>query len=98
MLAVIGGVYVDMYRVKCAKTAGFSYDDVANHYNYKGREFALKIAARDCAKLTEKQLRLSVDAIIDTDIKLKSTAIDKKLLLEELIAKLIIISRGDTYA
>ncbi len=98
MLAVIGGVYVDMYRVKCAKTAGFSYDDVANHYNYKSREFALKIAARDCAKLTEKQLRLSVDAIIDTDIKLKSTAVDKKLLLEELIAKLFIISRGDTYA
>jgi len=98
ILAVIGGVYVDMYRVKCAKTAGFSYDDVAKHYNYKGREFALRNASRDCAKLTEAQLRKSLDAIMDTDLKLKSTAIDKKLLLEELIVKLILTAKGVDYA
>lgn len=98
ILAVIGGVYVDMYRVKCAKTAGFSYDDVAKHYNYKGREFALRNASRDCAKLTEEQLRNSLDAIMDTDLKLKSTAIDKKLLLEELIVKLILTARRVAYA
>lgn len=98
ILAVIGGVYVDMYRVKCARTAGFSYDDVSHHYNYKGREFALRNASRDCAKLTEVQLRKSLDTIMDTDIKLKSTVIDKQLLLEELIAKLILIARGVEYA
>lgn len=98
ILAVIGGVYVDMYRVKCAKTAGFSYDDVSKHYNYKGREFALRNASRDCAKLSENQLRKSLDEIINTDIKLKSTAIDKKLLLEELMAKLILIADGVHYA
>lgn len=98
MAAVIGGVYVDMYRVKCAKTAGFSYDDVAKHYNYKGREFALKNASRDCAGLTEAQLRRSLDAIIETDVKLKSTSTDKKLLIEELIVKLILIAKGVSYA
>jgi DNA polymerase-3 subunit delta len=98
ILAAIGGVYVDMYRVKCAKVAGYSYDDVAGHYNYRGREFALKNASRDCAKLTEQQLRNSLDEIINTDIKLKSTAIDKKLLLEELIIKLILIAKEVKYA
>lgn len=98
MTAVIGGVYVDMYRVKCAKTAGCSFDDVAKHYNYKGREFALRNASRDCAALTELQLRQSLDEIIETDVKLKSTATDKKLLVEELIAKLILIARGVSYA
>lgn len=98
ILAVIGGVYVDMYRVKCAKTAGFSYDDVAKYYNYRGREFALRNASRDCAGLTENQLRESLDEIMNTDLKLKSTATDKKLLLEELIVKLILIAKEVQYA
>lgn len=98
ILAVIGGVYVDMYRVKCAKTAGCSYDDVAKHYNYRGREFALRNASRDCANLSENQLRKSIDEIMNTDLKLKSTATDKKLLLEELIVKLILIAGEVSYA
>ncbi len=93
ILSAISSVYVDMYRVKCAKTAGFSYDDVAKHYNYRGREFALRNATRDCASLSEKQLAVSLDEITDTDIKMKSTAVDKKLLIEELIVKLILTAR-----
>lgn len=93
ILSVISGVYVDMYRVKCAKAAGYTYDDVAKYYNYRGREFALRNASRDCAALSEKQLRQSLEAITQTDIKIKSTAIDKKLLIEELIAKLLVCSR-----
>ncbi|MCM1115780.1 MAG: DNA polymerase III subunit delta [Clostridium sp.] len=96
--SVISGVYVDMYRVKCAKTAGCSYDDVAKYYNYRGREFALRNASRDCAGLTEAQLRNSLDVIVDTDLKLKSTAVDKKLLIEELIVKLIMIARDTIHA
>jgi DNA polymerase-3 subunit delta len=96
--AVVSGVYVDMYRVKCAKSAGYSYDDVATHFNYKGREFALRNASRDCAKLSEKQLRNSLDIIMDTDLKLKSTSTDEKLLLEEMIVKLIMIARENNYA
>lgn len=93
ILSAISSVYVDMHRVKCAKTAGFTYDDVAKHYNYRGREFALRNASRDCANLSEKQLTSSLDAITNTDIKMKSTAVDKKLLIEELIIKLIMTAR-----
>lgn len=93
ILSAISGVYVDMYRVKCAKAAGYTYDDVAKHYNYRGREFALRNASRDCASLSEKQLTSSLDAITDADMKMKSTAVDKKLLIEELIVKLILTAR-----
>lgn len=98
ILSVISSVYVDMYRVKCAKTAGYSYDDVAKHYNYKNREFALRNATRDCANLSEAQLRDSLDVISNVDIKLKSTAVDKKLLIEELIVKLVLIAKEVSYA
>ncbi len=94
IMSAIGGAYVDMYRVKCAKAAGKGYDDVAAHYNYRGREFALRNATRDCAALSEGQLRSSLDAVMDTDLKLKSTAADKRMLIEELVAKLLMISRG----
>lgn len=93
ILSTVSGVYVDMYRVKCAKTAGFAYDDVAKHYNYKRREFALRNASRDCAALSQQQLRDSLDIILETDMKMKSTAVDKKLLLEELIIKLLMTAR-----
>ena len=98
ILSAISGVYVDMYRVKCAKSAGFGFDDVAKYYNYRGREFALRNATRDCANLSLEQLRTSLDEISKTDVKLKSTAVDKKLLLEELIIKLILTARGVKYA
>lgn len=98
ILAVIAGIYVDMYRVKCAKSAGLGYDDAAVKFNYKGREFALRNASRDCASLTADQLRRSLDEISSTDIKLKSTAADKKTLLEELIIKLVMIVREVSYA
>ncbi len=98
ILSAISGVYVDMYRVKCAKSAGFGFDDVAKYYNYRGREFALRNATRDCAELSVEQLRDSLDEISQTDIKIKSTAVDKKLLIEELIIKLILTARGVKYA
>lgn len=98
LTAVISGVYVDMYRVKCAKSAGMGYDDVAAHFNYRGREFALRNASRDCASLSEKQLRASLDVIADTDLKLKSTAVDKRVLIEEMIVKLMMIAGGRAYA
>jgi DNA polymerase-3 subunit delta len=98
LLAVIGSVYVDMYRVKCAKTAGFAYDEVAKHYDYRRKEFRLKNASRECSKLSEQQLRQSLDEICAVDLKLKSTAADKRLLLEELMLKLVMIARGELYA
>ena len=94
----IAGAYIDMYRVKCAKSAGFSYDKVVADYGYRGREFAVKNASRNCENLSEEQLRLSIDEIIKTDLKLKSTGIDSRLAVEELIAKLILIARGVSYA
>ena len=89
ILSAVSGVYVDMYRVKCAKSAGYGFDDVAKYFNYRGREFALRNATRDCAKLSLEQLRTSLDEIAKTDVKLKSTAVDKKLLLEELLVRLL---------
>lgn len=97
VLAVIANCYVDMYRVKCAKSAGMPFEDVANYYNYKGREFALKNAMRDCSSISVSQLRRSLDAIMAADNSLKSTVADSRLILEETLVKLLMISKEVKY-
>lgn len=91
VLAVISSCYVDMYRVKCAKAAGAPQNDIANYFNYKGREFLIQNAARDAANISIEGLRASLDVIAAADEKMKSTAIDKNLLLEETVAKLLML-------
>ncbi len=97
VLAVISNCFVDMYRVKCAKTAGFDCTDVGNYYNYKGREFALRNAMRDCSSLSVNQLRASLDVIMQADCALKSTGAAPRLVLEEALVKLLLISKEVRY-
>lgn len=91
ILSVITNCYVDMYRVKCAKSANKSENDVTNYFNYKGREFLVRNAARDSSKISIKALREMLDVLANTDEMMKSTAVNKQLLLEETVAKLLIL-------
>ena len=91
ILSVISSCYVDMYRVKCAKAAGVSESDVGNYYPYKGREFLLRNAARDGAYISINTLREALDLLSKSDELMKSTSIDKQLLLEETVSKLLIL-------
>lgn len=91
VLAVISSCYVDMYRVKCAKTAGQSQEDVLNYYNYKGKEFLLANAAKNSKDISFENLRKSIDVLAKTDELLKSTSVNKNILLEETVAKLLML-------
>ena len=97
VLSAISGCFVDMYRVKCAKTAGMPFDDVSNYFSYRGREFALKNAFRDSASLSFSQLRKSIDVIMNADNSLKSTSADSRLVLEEMLVKLLLVSKEVRY-
>lgn len=91
VLAVISSCYVDMYRVKCAKSANQPQDDVSNYYNYKGKDFLLTNASRNCKNISFENLRKSIDVLAKTDELLKSTSVDKNILLEETVAKLLML-------
>lgn len=95
VLAVIANCYVDMYRVKCAKIAGASAEDVGNYYNYKGREFVLRNAMRDSARLSVGVLRQSMDILAQADSRLKGTSADKKIVLEEAVIQLMLAAKAD---
>lgn len=97
VLSVISGSFIDMYRAKCAKINGFSDSDIVKSFNYKGREFAVRNAMRDCSRISIEALRKSLDIVLQADISLKSTSADPKLVLEETIVKLLLASKEVQY-
>jgi DNA polymerase-3 subunit delta len=91
ILAVISSCYIDMYRAKCAKAANENEMTLSDYFSYKGREFLIRNAARDCRNISFESLRKAIDILSNTDELLKSTSIDKNLLLEETVAKLLML-------
>lgn len=94
IMAVISSCYIDMYRVKCAKASGEGDASLSQYFNYKGREWLIRNAARDSKFLSVENLRDAINLLSKTDEMLKSTAVDKNLLLEETVAKLLALRNG----
>jgi DNA polymerase-3 subunit delta len=78
-----------MYRAKLASQSVINARDPANYFNYKNKEFRLANASRDGAKYTIEQLRTALDELDEADCKLKSTSVDPKIVLEELVLGLL---------
>lgn len=98
ILARLSGAYADLYRAKVAAAAGVPAQSLAADFNYKGREFVLKNAARDCARLSLDTLRQSLDLLAAADTKLKSSRCNERVALEQVIAQLIVLAKGGSLA
>ncbi|MBP9989731.1 MAG: DNA polymerase III subunit delta [Ruminococcus sp.] len=95
ILAVMITNYVDMYRAYVYSSGGLRAEDAAKDFNYKGKEFRLKNASRSISKYSVYQLRKFLELLNEADLKLKSTSISGKLILEETITKLFLVSNGE---
>lgn len=98
ILAVLSGAYLDIYRVKASLQSGFSAQEPAKHFDYARKEFRLNNAAYDAKRFSTPMIRQSLDALLEADVKLKSSRGDRRLVLEELVAKLIWISEREKMA
>ncbi len=94
ILAVLSGAYADLYRVKIATAAGQGTEAVAQVFSYGKREFVLQNAARDCARLSVQQLRDSLEVLAEADRRLKSTSADNRVVIEQTVAKLIVLAQS----
>lgn len=94
VLAVLSSAYVDLYRVKAALESGESPMSLAQSFDYKGKEFRLRNAERDGRRLSMETLRRSIRLILDADIQLKSSRTDNRVIMEELFARLKLLTEG----
>ncbi len=87
--------YVDIYRAKVFSQAGERPDGAAKYYNYQNKTFRLTNAARDSSRISIEAIRICLDILASTDEKLKSSVVNKNLILEETIVKLILAANGE---
>ncbi len=91
ILSVLSKAFTDMYRVKAIKEAGISYSNLSNDFpaSYKGKSFLLDNAANDGSRCTLTQLKNALNLLSDADRRLKSTGEDSKIIIEELVLRLL---------
>ena len=89
ILSILSGYYIDLYRVKTFENAGESIYNIKEVFSeYKNKEFRLTNAQRDCNKLPLESIKACISLLTDTDLKLKSSKVDAKILMEELLIKI----------
>lgn len=94
ILGTLCGVYVDMYRVKLALEAGERADAPAKFFNYKGKEFRLRNAARDAARYDKRDLQQALDLCTTADRALKTGSTPASIVLERLLVQLSALKAG----
>lgn len=86
--------YSDIYRAKAAVKSGERAESVAKYYNYAGKEFRLTNAARNSSSMTFEDISDCIDILLEADTAMKSSSLDKRLILEQTVVKLARVGRG----
>lgn len=94
ILSVLSSAFVDLYRAKAAAVSGEDAMSLTKDFDYKGKDFRLKNAVRDSARMTVDELRRSLDVLSEADLKLKSSRTDGRIVLEQAIAQLSQLKSG----
>lgn len=94
ILAVLASAFVDMYRVRSAIQSGAAASSLAKSFagEYKGREWRLRNAEQAIRGLSTGQLRQILEELLQTDLALKSSKTSSRVLLEEMIARIMVIT------
>lgn len=82
--------YTDIYRAKAAAKGGGKMSDIALAYpaSYKGKEFRLSKALKTASSMSFEQISECLEILAGTDIRMKSTQLDKKQMLEKTLVEL----------
>ena len=90
VLAALSTAYSEYYYSKTAKNMDIIPQQMASDFGYSGAKasFAAK-KYNEAARMEIDKLRKQMQIIFEADVKCKSTSVDKRVLLEETVLKLI---------
>lgn len=96
ILSVLSSAFIEMYIAKTATAVGMRPAEAAAKFGYRGREFVITRAVDNSRRLSEAQIGLCLKELLNADELLKSSSADGKIILEELMVKLVyIMSEGE---
>ena len=93
VLSAIAMSFTDLYRARAAVASGRQPEEVIVDFGYKGRDFAVKNAFRDCRKISLESLRKCICILRDTDRQLKQTGTSPKIALQKALTQMLIAAR-----
>lgn len=93
ILGALIAQYSDIYRAKAAVKSGGRAEIIAKYYNYAGKEFRLTNAARNGTSLSFENIEECIEILLQADTTLKSSALNKRLVLEQTVVKLARVGR-----
>ena len=96
LLGALSSAYVDLYRARAAIDSGEPPMALVKVFDYKGLDFKMKNAARDCKRYSLARLRRCLDVLAEADAALKGSHTDPRVVLEKCMAQLIQISAEHT--
>lgn len=93
VLSAISSSFIDLYRARAAMTVDKRQNDIISDFNYKGREFAVNNAYRDCRKISLENIRECICILRNSDKKLKQSTSSKKIILEKTLTEMLVTAR-----
>jgi DNA polymerase-3 subunit delta len=93
MLYVLSASYADAYRIRVADECGVLKDDVAKDFSYKNRAFVLANARRATSRVSTEAIRKSLNVLVEADERFKTSSVNPRLYMEQVIAQLLLISK-----
>ncbi len=93
ILGALIAQYSDIYRARAAVKSGNRAEMIAKYYNYAGKEFRLTNAARSGSSLSFDDISECIEILLWADTTLKSSALSKRLVLEQTVVKLARVGR-----
>ncbi len=95
ILGALAASYVDMFRVQTALESGRISAAAGEYGDYKGKEFRLRNGERNVRGVKPEALRASLELLLEADMALKGSRLNGRIVLEELIAKLLLAAKGE---
>lgn len=90
ILGALSASFVDMCRVRAALESGLPAVAAGEYGDYKGKEFRLRNAEKTARGMKPKTLYESMQLLLEADAALKGSRLSGRIILEELIAKLLL--------
>lgn len=88
--AAISSSFLDLYRAKVALQSGKNQQNIEQDFNYKGKGFIVANAIRSVQRISLQKLRYCLKTITETDMLLKSSRVDKRILMEKALAQMLV--------
>lgn len=95
IVIALSNAYVDMYRARIALESGIPTKIMADELSYKNRAWVLDKMAKQSRNISTVALRKSLDALLDLNERMVSVTVNPRVEIEKLIARLILIARGE---